>query len=165
MQVQAPPTKCNDCGSTKLRFGYGKITCDDCGLLVANPVKYKPEYKAKPVKKRKISRSELKRKCDKLASTYYRNQTPYCELAGKDGIKCSDQIQWMHIITRANLRLRYERFNHLIGCRGHHWYYTNNPVDWVRFLEKHFPERLAECELHRNEIDKPDYEALIDKFK
>lgn len=117
------------------------------------------------LKPKKVSVSKLKSKCDKLASAYYRRLTPYCELAGKDHITCSDQIQWMHIVTRANLRLRYEQYNQLVGCRGHHWFYTNNPLDWVRFLERHFPDRLAQCEAHRNEIGKPDYEALIEKFK
>lgn len=113
----------------------------------------------------KSSRSQLKKKCDILASKYYRAETPYCELAGKDHVTCSQQLQWMHLITRSNLRLRYEPYNKLVGCGGHHMFYTMNPVDWVRFLERWFPDRLAEAEAHKNEIGKPDYEALIEQFK
>ncbi len=119
----------------------------------------------KPLSKpKKVNKSALKKKCDILASQYYRRETPYCELAGKDHISCSEQLQWMHIISRSNLRLRYEPYNKLVGCSGHHIFYTMNPVDWVRFLEAHFPERLAESELHRGEFMKPDYLAWIEKF-
>ena len=111
-----------------------------------------------------MSKKTLRNKADMLASRYYRAETPYCELSGKDTVRCGGVLQWMHIISRSNLRLRYEPFNKLIGCAGHHIYYTHNPLDWVRFLEQHYPERLALVERHRHEIRKIDYSAWIDRF-
>lgn len=108
---------------------------------------------------------QRKKKTDILASKFYRAQTPYCELAGKDFIHCNGNLQWMHIISRNALCIRYEPFNKLVGCTGHHVWYTHNPVDWVRFLEKNFPERLHQAETHRWDLTKPDYEAWQEKFK
>ena len=118
---------------------------------------------AKPGKK--VSKTSLKKKADTLASRFYRAETPFCELAGKDSIHCGGNLQWMHIFSRSNLRLRYEPYNKLVGCQGHHVWYTHNPVEWVRFLETHFPERLSEAELHRNELAKLDYNEVISRFK
>lgn len=62
------------------------------------------------------------------------------------------------------MRLRYEPFNKLIGCAGHHVYYTHNPERFIRTVEKWFPERLAKIELHRNELGKVDVAAWIERF-
>lgn len=113
----------------------------------------------------KGSKSQLKRRCDKLASAYYRREWPFCELQGKDTINCGGPLQWMHIVGRANLRLRYEPFNKLIGCAGHHVWYTHNPDAYREILRKWFPDRLAEAEAHRNEYVKIDYEAWIEHFQ
>jgi hypothetical protein len=113
----------------------------------------------------KVTRSQLKKRCDALASKYYRQQTPYCEARGLDLIRCGGVLQWCHIFSRSNLRLRYEPYNKLIMCQGHHSWYTHNPIEWTRFLERHFPERVSEAELHRNEYQKIDYPAWIELFK
>jgi hypothetical protein len=114
--------------------------------------------------KKKQSKTALRNKCDILASKYYRALTPYCELAGRDGITCGGSLQWCHIIGRANLRLRYEPFNNLICCAGHHRWYGTHPVDWVRILEREFPERLTLAEQHRHEVIKVNYGAWIERF-
>ena len=117
---------------------------------------------AKP--KKKPSRTALKAKCDILASRYYRALTPFCELEGRDSIVCGGSLQWCHIIGRANLRLRYEPFNNLVLCAGHHRWYGLHPVDWVRILEREFPERLYLAEFHRHEIVKIDFQVWIARF-
>ena len=117
-----------------------------------------------PKPKKKPTRTALKLRCDMLASRYYRALTPYCELAGRDGIECGGSLQWCHIIGRANLRLRYEPFNNLILCAGHHRWYGLHPVDWVRVLEREYPERLTLAEQHRHEVVKIDYQVFIDRF-
>jgi hypothetical protein len=115
-------------------------------------------------KPKKPNRTQLKKKCDKLASQYYRALTPYCELAGRDKIACGGPLSWCHIIGRANLRLRYEPFNNLICCGGHHCWYGTHPLDWFRILEREYPERLTLAEQHRHEVSKLDYQAWIDRF-
>jgi hypothetical protein len=117
---------------------------------------------AKP--KKKVSKTSLRNKCDLLASRYYRALTPYCELAGKDDVACGGPLQWCHIIGRANLRLRYEPYNNLICCAGHHRFYGLHPVEWVRILEKEYPERLTLAEQHRHEVIKVDYFDWIQRF-
>jgi len=115
-------------------------------------------------KPKKVSKTALKAKADKLASQYYRAQTPYCEMAGLDEHQCAGVLNWAHIIGRANLRLRYEPYNHLILCAGEHLFFTHHPLDWIRALEKHYPERLRLAEQHRHEIVKCDYQAYIGRF-
>jgi hypothetical protein len=116
-------------------------------------------------KPKKVSRTALKKKCDILASRYYRAATPYCELAGLDGIRCGGPLQWCHITSRSVVHLRYERYNNLILCAGHHSFYTRQPLDWIRTLEEHFPEKLALVEQQRYKFSKIDYEAWIDMFR
>lgn len=91
-----------------------------------------------------------------------------CELAGLDDINCGGNLQHMHIITRGNNRLRYEELNALCGCVGHHYYYTNHPWDFVKFVEEHFPESAKFIEEHRNEYCKrilDDYLSLETQLK
>jgi hypothetical protein len=115
-------------------------------------------------KPKKPNRTALKKRCDILASKYYRALTPHCELVGLDGIRCGGPLQWCHITSRSVLHLRYEPYNHLICCAGHHSFYTRQPLDWIRTLEKHFPERLNLVELHRYKFAKVDYQVWIDRF-
>jgi hypothetical protein len=116
-------------------------------------------------KPKKPTKAALRKKCDTLASRYYRALTPYCELAGLDGIECSGPLAWAHIVSRSVLHMRYEPYNHLILCNsGHHWFYTHNPISWVRVLEKHYPERLQLAEANRDKFAKVDYLAFLDRF-
>src|SRR6476659_5773747 len=117
---------------------------------------------AKP--KKKPSKTALKNKCDILASRYYRALTPYCEAAGLDTIKCGGNLSWCHIFTRSILHMRYEPYNNLIMCAGHHAFFTYHVIEWTRFLEQHFPERLQLAEANRYKVSKVDYEAWLSRF-
>jgi hypothetical protein len=117
-----------------------------------------------PKPKKKPCKTSLRNKCDILASRYYRALTPYCELNGLDRIACSGSLSWAHIFTRSIIHMRYEPYNHLILCFAHHKYYTHNPIDWVRILEQHYPERLALAEQNRYMHAKVDYQAWIERF-
>jgi len=123
------------------------------------------EYWYMLAKPTKLSKAKLRTKADRLASQFYRTKTPYCELQGLDSISCGGNIQWCHVYSRSHLHIRYESFNNLILCQGHHRFYTTNPIEWVRTLEKHYPERLALAEQNRYKIhDKIDYDYWIDLF-
>lgn len=115
-------------------------------------------------KPKKPNRTALKKKCDTLASQYYRAKTPYCEAEGLDGIRCGGILQWCHIFGRAILHMRYEPYNNLIMCAGHHSFYTYHPIEWTRFLEKHYPERLTLAEQNRYKQSKVDYQDFIERF-
>jgi hypothetical protein len=115
-------------------------------------------------KGKKISKSSLKKKCDTLASKYYRAETPYCELKDKDGVNCGGSLQWAHIFTRGIVHIRYQPYNKLVLCAGHHRYYTSKPIEWVRILEKEFPDRLKLAEENRYKYEKVDYDYWINHF-
>lgn len=117
------------------------------------------------MKVKKPTTGQLKKKTDELASKYYRAMTPHCELAGADSITCNGVLQWAHIFTRSILHMRYEPYNHLILCAGHHLFYTYHPIEWVRVLERNYPDRLAIAEANRYKYGKPDYQEWIQKFK
>jgi hypothetical protein len=61
--------------------------------------------------------------------------------------------------------MRYEPYNNLVLCQGHHVFYTFHPVEWVRTLEKHYPERLNLAEANRYKFAKVSYEHWIEFFQ
>ena len=80
-------------------------------------------------KPKKANKSKLKRKLDTLFSLHVRSHGR-CELQGLDKIKCSQVLQCMHIVGRANYRLRWDNNNVLCGCSGHHVFYGFHPLDF-----------------------------------
>lgn len=100
---------------------------------------------------KKTEKQKLKDKADKLMSLYIRNFWGYCMLKGLDDVRCSDQLNDMHIRTRGIVAIRYEELNHICGCSGHHVYYTNNPAKWEALVKKHFPKHWRFVEKHQND--------------
>lgn len=82
----------------------------------------------------------------------------FCQAKGLDSINCGGMLQWCHIITRSNYRLRHEFYNSLCMCSGHHVYYTNHPWEWREFIEHNFPKHFEFVQAHRNEILKGSVE-------
>ena len=99
----------------------------------------------------KPSRKSLKNRADKLFSLSIR-AFGSCQLQGKDKIKCSSVLQCAHIVGRANMRLRWDIWNVLCICSGHHWWYTNNPEAWREIIKKEFPDSWKYVNKHRTEI-------------
>lgn len=113
--------------------------------------------KAKPIK-------YWKKKADTAMSLYVRKKHGYCQLEGKDHIRCSTVLQNMHVETRGKLCIRYEEYNTLCGCSGHHVYYTNHPNEWREFVMKWFPEKWELVMEHHNDLTKPDYQVIIKHY-
>lgn len=105
--------------------------------------------------KRKRKKASIQKRCDTLASAYYRRLTPYCQAAGKVNMKCGGPIQWCHILGRGNLRIRYEPYNHLILCAGAHVWFTHHPQEWFEFVQEHYPDKWALAQAHKDEVLKP----------
>lgn len=82
-----------------------------------------------PVKRYKGAKA----KADKLFSEIIRS-VGYCEAEGFDDIKCSNQLQTMHIITRKRSATRTDLRNALCGCFAHHRYFTDYPRQFSRFI-------------------------------
>ena len=126
----------------------------------------KVTMKLKFAKPKKVSKTYLRTKADKLISLYVR-KLGYCQIKGKDTVHCSTVLQDMHIVTRGTTPLRYDLTNHLCGCSGHHWYYTNNPKKWQALMEAYFPKRWAYIEAHENDTVKKTellYREVIEKY-
>ncbi len=120
--------------------------------------------KLKYSKPKKVKRSTLKNKADKLFSQIVRSWGK-CELAGLDKIKCSNVLQTMHIETRGVLAIRWNLMNALCGCSGHHVYYTNNPRAFNELVAKHFPLKAKFVEEHCNDHMTEDLEDVIRRLK
>lgn len=109
---------------------------------------------------RKGSRASLKRKADKLFGMKIRERGK-CELSGFDQVKCSGQLQTMHIVGRSNHNLRWDITNALCGCSGHHRYYTSNPFAFFELVRLHFPDRYEYVNQYRNELWDGDLESVV----
>lgn len=115
-------------------------------------------------KTKKVKRSTLSNKADKLFSLKIR-EVGICMLAGIDKVKCGGSLQCMHIVGRANRRLRWDDMNALCGCAGHHTYYTNHPWEWVGIIQNKFPSKYAYIEKHRNEIWDKDILKILSELE
>jgi hypothetical protein len=75
----------------------------------------------------------IKGKADKLFSEVIRS-VGHCEADGFDGVKCSPQLQCMHIISRKYNATRCDLRNAFSGCAAHHRYFTDHPRQFSRFI-------------------------------
>jgi hypothetical protein len=112
---------------------------------------------------RKGSKASKKRKADKIFSEKIR-AVGMCELAGLDNIKCSEQLQTMHIVGRANHNLRWDSLNAICGCSGHHIYYTAHPTEFAMLFAEHWPDQWAYLQEHRNEIWDKDIDRVLEEL-
>jgi len=113
---------------------------------------------------RKGTKAQKMRKADKIFSEKIRAKG-YCELKGLDRIECSDALQTMHIVGRANKNLRWDQINALCGCSGHHFYYTNNPTEFAMVIYEKFPDRFEYLKEHRNKIWDKDIDRVLEELE
>lgn len=90
----------------------------------------------------------------------------YCEAAGLDKVRCNGMLQWCHIVGRGNKRLRWETWNALCMCQGHHVYYTHHPEEWfLDFIPTHFNEQFKLIQKYRNDKWDKDLDSVINRLK
>lgn len=111
----------------------------------------------------KTARAKLQDKADKLAGDAVRARGR-CELAGKDKVTCNGTLQWAHIVGRANRRLRWEAYNALCLCAGHHIYYTHHPWEWYEIIRAQFPLAYGQIQEHRQETWDKNIEVIIERY-
>lgn len=124
------------------------------------------KYVSVKVKHKKVKKSTLRNKADKLFSLQVRS-IGKCELAGKDKITCNGNLQCMHIITRGVTALRFNPMNVLCGCAAHHMYYTHHPVEWVLFISQNFKEKFKFVVEHKDDVVKKTedlYRSVIERY-
>ena len=112
----------------------------------------------------KKSKKKLKALADKLFSKKVRSRGK-CQLKGLDLINCSGQLQTMHILGRANHRLRWEEFNAICGCSGHHFFYTNQPFLFFELVKAQFSGKYRLINKHRNAIWDKDIEKILEGLR
>lgn len=102
---------------------------------------------------------------DDLCREIVRNRG-FCEAAGLDNVRCGGVLQWCHIIGRANKRIRWETYNALCMCQGHHVYYTHRPHEWfLDFIPKNFPVQFEQIQMYRNEKWDGDIDKIIERLE
>jgi hypothetical protein len=108
---------------------------------------------------KKKSRTYYKRKADALLSKQVRARGA-CEMCGKE----TNTLQCAHVITRANLHLRYDMKNVLCLCAGCHLLWHREPLWAIGWFKGVYPERAKYLLKERYNIVKPDYEEIIKKL-
>lgn len=115
-------------------------------------------------KPKKVNKSSQKKKADKLFSELVRS-VGYCQAEGKaKECKCGGGLQCAHLITRWNLRLRWDEKNALALCAGHHRFFTHRPLEWAEFLLRYFPERYEYVMKHKNELSTETFAEVINRL-
>lgn len=57
-----------------------------------------------------------------------------CEATGHDGVTCSRDLQWAHIVGRSYHKVRWDEDNCFLLCSAHHIFYTDRHLHWERFV-------------------------------
>jgi hypothetical protein len=116
---------------------------------------------------KKPAKSSLKKKADKLFSLWMRKKIPYCQAQGVQ-IKCSSTLQSAHIVTRGNMRLRYDPMNCLVLCSAHHFWFHRHPLEMVELILGKHHNKYNYVQKHKNERTNftiEDYQSIIELYK
>lgn len=141
-------------------------------VLKQNRGKYSSPYKeiglsalrvvgTKPLKKdKKLSRKQLIKKLDDLIGKKVRARGQ-CARDGK-----ITNLQWAHIVSRSYHKVRWLEDNALCLCRGCHFYFTNHPVEFARFVvEKIGLIRYEELKELATSYEKQDLQSFYEELK
>ncbi len=118
-------------------------------------------------KQRKIKKSTLRNRADKLFSLWVRRDGK-CSIVIHPYCKCGGVLQCAHIITRGTTALRYDPMNAIPLCAAHHRWFHQHPFEFVAFIKKAFPNNYAYIMKHKNDVVKKTedlYRQVIEKYK
>lgn len=104
----------------------------------------------------------LKAKSDKLFSEIIRS-TGYCEAETYTDVKCSSQLQTMHINSRRFNATRCDTRNAFSGCAAHHRFFTDHPREFSHFItttwaQKHYDDMFRKSRT----ATKVDWQERVD---
>jgi hypothetical protein len=86
------------------------------------------------VAKKKQARDEA----DRLFSLLVRQRDKRCQVPG-----CRDmRLQCAHVLSRRYFATRWNPYNAMALCVGHHKQYTHDPIGWEEFCIRHLGEEL-----------------------
>ncbi len=69
-----------------------------------------------------------------------------CQFWGRDGVRCSAQMQCMHLKSRRYRSTRWRKENAACGCAAHHRFYTDHPDLFYKAVEALWPGRWDEVQ-------------------
>ena len=125
--------------------------------LIKNAMKNKLKFP----KPKKVKRSTLKRKADKLFSLKIRE--------GKVCFNCGSvkNIQCSHIVSRSYKNTRWDLDNAIPLCQGCHLYFTFRPLEWEQYIIKiRGASVLKRLKIKALNLDTNiDYEKIIARLK
>jgi hypothetical protein len=82
-------------------------------------------------------------KLDKLVGDHFRSRS--CELAATDKSHvCVGRIEWAHLKSRRYLSTRWLLTNAFSLCSSAHFWFTNHPDLFTKWIEINYPGRLEE---------------------
>ena len=114
-------------------------------------------------KPKKVNKSTLKKRCDTLFSLRIRS-VGQCVAPVVD-CKHGGQLQCAHIITRWNLRLRWDEMNAICLCAGHHRFYTTRPLEWAELIKTYFPKQYTYVMAHKQELNEETLDETYTRLK
>lgn len=88
---------------------------------------------------KRYSSISIKGKLDKLCGEYYRSRP--CDYHTNYRL-CKGRNEWCHIKSRKYLSVRWECLNNLTLCSKQHFYFTNHPDEFVKWINEKWPTRL-----------------------
>lgn len=106
---------------------------------------------------KKRPRRNYSAQADKLCGAIVRARGA-CEAEGEH----SGPLQWAHGFSRSYRAVRWDLRNGFCLCAGHHFYFTNHPIEWDDWLREKWGEDLyAQMRALANAGVKPDLPSLI----
>ena len=113
-------------------------------------------------KPKKVKKTTLKRKADKLFSKFIRS-LDHCEKCGS-----SQFLQTAHIYSRRYVNLRYDIYNVLCLCAKDHRFFHDQPLEAMIWFNSAYPDRVKYLQKKKQKIEKwtiDDYKQVIEELE
>ena len=117
---------CPTCNKKRIErlFPKGHRFCELCKIAKANGIKKE---------RKEASQKTWLKRCDKVMGERVRARNK-CESPRPHN--CKKNWQWCHGISRSYKNTRHLEINGFCMCAGEHYYFTNHPLEWDRFLNE-----------------------------
>ena len=115
------------------------------------------------LKKPKKRKRDYSAQADKLCGAIVRARGA-CEAEGEH----SGPLQWAHGFSRSYRAVRWDLRNGFCLCAGHHFWFTNHPLEWDNWLQEKWGADLY-IVMRRRAVNagggKTDPRSLVDELK
>lgn len=125
-----------------------------------------PKPTKKAAKKRKVTLAM----CDKVAGQKVRDRRRcearnYTDPRGHK-VKCTEVLQWAHIVSRRYKSTRWDDDNAFCLCSAHHMFFTYRHVEWDEYVVFMIGQELYdELKKRSLEVFDGDYDAVLGRLR